>query len=78
MKILLQRVRTELYLSRHGEWLADSEAAFDFQHPKWLREYVAKHQLQNVQMVVKFDHPELLEVVPLYSPAVRHWHQTGA
>ncbi len=78
MIILLQRVRTKLYLSRDGEWSADSEAAFDFQHPKWLREFVARHQLQDVQMVAQFDQPESWEVVPLNSPVVRHWHRTGA
>jgi hypothetical protein len=36
-----------------------------------LREFVAKHRLREVQMVVRFDHPEQFEVVSLQSPSAR-------
>ena len=69
MKILLQNVRSRLFFCREDVWTARPDVAFDFQHAAWLRDFVAKHHLREVQMVVKFEHPELLEVVPLQASA---------
>ncbi len=73
MKILLQHVRSGLFFCGGELWTANSETAFDFHHSRWLREFVAKHHLQDVQMVVKFEYPDQFEVVPLQPPPVREW-----
>lgn len=70
MKILLQHVRSKRYFCGGDVWTANLETAFDFQHPQWLREFVARHHLREVQMVVKFDNPEQVEVVLLQSSIV--------
>jgi hypothetical protein len=78
MKILLQHVRSRLYFCGGDVWTANSDTAFDFHHAKWLREFVAKHHLREVQMAVKFDNPEQFEVVSLQSPVVRQWPRMQA
>ena len=79
MKVLLQHVRSRLYFcGTDDDWTANADAAFDFEHAKWLREFVAKHRLQAVQMVVKFDNPEQFEVVSLQLPVARQWSRMQA
>ena len=78
MKVLLQHVRSRLYFCGGSDWTPHSHTAFDFQHATWLREFVAKHHIQEVQMVVKFDNPEQFEVVSLRSPVVRQWPRMQA
>ncbi len=73
MKIVLQHVRSRLYFCGGDVWTPSLDTAFDFHHPRWLREFVARHQLREVQMVVKFDHPDQFEVVSLHSSDVRGW-----
>jgi hypothetical protein len=71
MKVLLQHVGSRLYFCGGDVWTTNSDTAFDFYHPRWLREFVAKHQLREVQMVAKFDYPVQFEVVSLQEPVVR-------
>jgi hypothetical protein len=78
MKILLQDVRSGLYFCAEDVWTANPDTAFDFQHAKWLREFVAKHHLHEVQMVVKFNNPDTCEVVSLQSPVFRQWPRMEA
>jgi glycosyltransferase involved in cell wall biosynthesis len=68
MNILLQHVRGGLYFCGGHVWSADLDKAFDFLNPRCLREFVASHHLRHVQMVVRLDDLEQMEVVPLQAP----------
>ena len=71
MRILLQNARNKLYY-RNGEiWTADPEAAFDFQRAQELYDFVDQHQLEDMQLVVKFANPLQYEVVPIAVPVSR-------
>jgi hypothetical protein len=72
MRILLQNVRNKLFLRGEDVWTADPDAARDFQRSQDLYDFVSEHQLQDVQLVVKFSSPLQFEVVPIESSASRH------
>ena len=70
MRILLQNVRNKLFFRSEEIWTSDPDAAFDFQRSQDLYDYVEKHQLDAMQLVVKFANPLQYEVVPIL-PAAR-------
>ena len=65
MKILLQHLRTKLYLRSIGSWTAKCEEAHDFQHSQRLIDFVRDNRLEGVQIAVKFDEAEFDEVFPV-------------
>ncbi len=68
MRILLQNVRSKLFFRGGEVWTADPDAAFDFQRSHDLYEFVGEHQLEDMQLVVKFASPLQYEVVPILPP----------
>jgi len=65
MKILLQHRQNRLYFRRPRVWTADLQAAFDFERTAKAIEFAHAHDLNDVQLVVKFADSECDEVVPL-------------
>lgn len=76
MKILLQHVRTKLYLRSLGSWTANADEAHDFQHSNRVVEFVQNNQLESVQIAVKFFESQYDEVFPIPQPA--SWHRPAA
>ena len=68
MKILLQHVRTQLYVRSLGNWTANPLEAYDFQHSQRAIDFARDHGLTAVQIAVKFVDAQFDEVFPL--PAV--------
>lgn len=65
MKILMQHIRTELYLSKTGDWTRDPEEARDFEHSQVLIDHARACNMKGVQIVVRFSDSEFDEVFPL-------------
>ncbi len=65
MKILLQHTRTQLYLRGLGDWTANPQEAFDFQHSQKAIDFARENRLSGVQIAVKFVDSEVDEIVPL-------------
>lgn len=65
MKILLQHVRTQLYLRSLGNWTANAYDALDFQHSQRAIDFAREHTLAGVQTAVKFVDSQFDEVFPL-------------
>lgn len=65
MKILLQHVRTQLYVRSLGNWTASPLEAHDFQHSQRAIDFARDHGLTAVQIAVKFVDPQFDEVFPL-------------
>lgn len=65
MRILLQHVRTQLFLKSLGNWTANPYEAFDFEHSQRAIEFAENNQLQGVQILVKFIDGQFDEAVPL-------------
>ena len=65
MRILLQHIRTQLFLKSLGNWTANAYEAFDFQHSQRAIEFAEDNQLQGVQILVKFIDSQFDEAVPL-------------
>lgn len=72
MRILLQHVRTQLYVKALGNWTANPYEALDFQHSQKAIDFAHDHTLGGVQIAVRFADSEIDEVAPLpsLSPAV--------
>ena len=70
MKILLQHMRTQLYLRSLGNWTANPLEAFDFQHSQRAIDFAREHALHGIQIAVKFLDSQYDEVFPLPSPAM--------
>ena len=68
MKILLQHVRTQLYLRSLGNWTANHLEAHDFHHSQRAFDFAREHGLNGVQLAVKFVEPEFDEVFPVPLP----------
>lgn len=62
MKILLQHVRTQLYLRSLGNWTADPRQAYDFKHSRRAIDFAREHSVTGVQVAVKFIDNEFDEV----------------
>jgi hypothetical protein len=65
MRILLQHVRTQLFLKSLGNWTANPYEAFDFEHSQRAIEFAEQNQLNGVQILVKFIDSQFDEAVPL-------------
>ena len=65
MRILLQHVRTQLFLKSLGNWTANPYEAFDFEHSQRAIEFADHNHLQGVQILVKFIDSQFDEAVPL-------------
>jgi len=65
MRILLQHIRTQLYLRKLGSWTPDPQEAFDFRHSQSAIDFTRQHDLRGVQIVVKLNDREHEEVFPL-------------
>lgn len=70
MKILLQHIRTQLYLRSLGNWTANPLEAHDFQHSQRAIDFAREHALHGVQIAVKFVESQFDEVFPLPGPAI--------
>jgi len=69
MKILLQHIRTQLYLRSLGNWTASPLEAHDFQHSQRAIDFAREHALHGVQIAVRFIDSQFDEVFPLPEPA---------
>jgi L-rhamnose isomerase len=67
MRILLQHVGTQLYLSSLGHWTANHFEALDFQQSQRAIEFARDHNLSSVQIAVKFHDSHFDDIVPLPS-----------
>jgi hypothetical protein len=65
MRILLQHMRTGLYLRGLGNWTANVFEAMDFQHSQRAAEFAHEHHLAGVQVAVRFLDSDLDEIAPL-------------
>ena len=65
MKILLQHVRTQLYLRSLGNWTANPLEGYDFQHSQRAIDFAREHGIGGVQIAVKFLDTQYDEVFPL-------------
>ena len=78
MKILLQHIRTQLYLRSLGNWTANPHDAHDFQHSQRAIDFARDHALSGVQIAVKFMDSECDEVFQLPTPAKVTVHEARA
>jgi len=69
MKILLQHVRTKLYVRGLGNWTPHPVEAYDFQHSQRAIDFARAHGLSSVQIAVKFIDAQFDEVFPLPAAA---------
>ena len=65
MRILLQHVRTQLYLRSLGNWTANPLEGYDFQHSQRAVDFSREHGIGGVQIAVKFLDGQFDEVFPL-------------
>jgi len=65
MKILLQHMRTNLYLRSLGSWTDNAEEAHDFKHSQRLLDFVYNNGLEGVQIAVKFLEGQFDEIFPI-------------
>ncbi len=65
MRILLQHVRTQLYLQNPGNWTANPFEALDFQHSQMAIDFARDHNIEGVQIAVTFVDRQFDEVVPM-------------
>lgn len=65
MKILLQHIRTQLYLRSLGNWTANPLEGYDFQHSQRAIDFAREHALSGIQIAVKFTESQYDEVFPL-------------
>ena len=78
MKILLQHVRTQLYVRSLGNWTASPLEAYDFQHSQRAIDFARDHGLTAVQIAVKFIDVQFDEVFPLPAAATTATQQARA
>jgi len=69
MRILLQHARTRLYLRGLGDWTANPQDGFDFQHSQKAVDFAHQHALNGVQIAVKFIDSQFDEIFPLAAVA---------
>jgi len=75
MRILLQHVRTQLFLKSLGNWTANPYEAFDFEHSQRAIDFADQNQLQGVQILVKFIDSQFDEAVQLPAAHTTSTHQ---
>ena len=64
MKILLRNIETAQYLSSN-DWVADPAAAFDFGKTEQAIQFTREHNLQKMEIVLRYDHPVSEMVLPV-------------
>ena len=72
MKILLQDVRTQLYVQSPGNWTINPFEAHDFQHSQKAIDFAREHHLPTVQIAVKFldsQFDEIVNLPPFFTPS---------
>jgi hypothetical protein len=57
MRILVQSSRTLKWLRRMDVWTDNKQEAFDFQHTQRALDFIYRHKLTFVQLVVAFPDP---------------------
>ena len=75
MRILLQHIRTQLFLKSLGNWTANPYEAFDFEHSQRAIDFAGQNQLQGVQILVKFIDSQFDEAVQLPASTSPSAHQ---
>jgi hypothetical protein len=75
VKIVLQHVKTGLYLQGPGTWTKSLDEALDFGHSQRAIDYATTYRLSGVQMVVVFVDPDCVESISVAIPAT---HQAQA
>lgn len=65
MKILLQQIRTRLFLKNAASWTANPYEALDFESSQRAIDCAATERLTGVQIVVKFIDGQFDQIVPL-------------
>jgi len=65
MRILLQHRRNKFYFRRLGVWTSDVSTAFDFERTGRAIDFVNAHDLNDVQLFIKFADAEFDQVVVL-------------
>jgi hypothetical protein len=65
MKILIQHIRTQLFLKTEGVWTSNPYEACDFGHSHKAIEFAEQHKLMGVQILVKFIDSHYDEAVPI-------------
>jgi hypothetical protein len=78
MRILLQHARTRLYLRGLGDWTANPQDGFDFQHSQKAVDFAHQHALSGVQIAVKFIDSQFDEIFPLAAVAAMATQQPRA
>lgn len=78
MRILLQHARTRLYLRGLGDWTANPQDGFDFQHSQKAVDFANQHALSGVQIAVKFIDSQFDEIFPLAAVAAMAAQQPRA
>lgn len=74
MRILLQHIRTQLFLKSLGNWTANPYEAFDFEHSQRAIDFAADNNLQGVQILVKFIDSQFDEAVQLPTKSLPSAH----
>jgi len=70
MQIVLQDVKTFLYLKSPGVWTRDVTEAMDFSSSQKALAFVRQQALQSVQVLVAFIEPAYVDTVALQMPQV--------
>jgi len=78
MKILLQHARTRLYFRGLGDWTANPQEAFDFQHSRKAIDFAHVNGITGVQIAVKFFDCPFDEVFPLPAMATAGFQEATA
>ena len=65
MRILLQHIRSQLYLLSPGNWTANPFEAQDFQHSQSAIDFARDNRIDGVQIAVNFADRQFDEVIAL-------------
>jgi hypothetical protein len=68
MQIVLQHVKSGLYLKSPGVWTKEVGEALDFSSSQRAIRFIRQHQLEGVQVLVAFIEPAYVETVALQMP----------
>jgi hypothetical protein len=77
MKILVRNSRTLKWFRRMDVWTENVVEAFDFQHSQRALDFIRKHNLRFVQLVVSFPDPSSDVTVRLPSTEVEPAHESA-
>ncbi len=68
MRIVLQDVRSGLYLGEAGLWTADLRDAWDFKSSNRAIRFVEQHRYNGLRVLVAFVEAAFIDMVPLHVP----------